>query len=269
MLSAAKAVLQVRALAQHFVQAGCFLLRAHLPGSMPAALQLGAPGAMHWAPCAGQQRALDWLALASSSRSTPTLSDMPSSPRQDLNKHQLLPILLTGQPLSSDEQRWQQGLHTLSEEQQERYSQLTRPAVGRRWERGLWRGQPGGAAGGTGQQPGGPAGAGGAALGADGGGASGGMGAGASNSSSSSSSGGSSRRQKQAPTGQDEELEERLSPEHFQRLLQQRGLDCRGWKLVVAAHSLGAAVAALVGMHFRSFAPGGQHIGEGAYSTAL
>ena len=71
-------------------------------------------------------------------------------------------------------------------------------------------------------------------------------------------SAGVGRQQEQREADEeDEELEDRLSPEDFQSLLQQRGLDCCGWKLVVAAHSLGAAVAALVGMHFRSFAPGG------------
>ncbi|PRW33020.1 ubiquitin-like modifier-activating enzyme ATG7 isoform X1 [Chlorella sorokiniana] len=154
---------------------------------------------------------------------------------QDLNKHQILPILLTGQPLDPEEQRRQQGLHTLSEEQQERYSQLTRPTAGRGRDRLPWRGQPGGAAGAEQGSP--------AVGGSRGGGASGQQGK------------QGQQHAQHAQHEQDEELEERLSPADFQRLLRQRGLDCRGWKLVVAAHSLGAAVAALVGMHFRLFAP--------------
>lgn len=172
-------------------------------------------------------------------------SSSPLSPPalpQDLNKHQILSILLTGQPLAPEERRRQQGLHTLSEEQQERFSQLTRPAAGRGRERVSLRGLPGDGeaesdashgsiAAAEGQVPP-PA-----------------RGRGA---------GGSRQHVKQGQQGQDEEVEDRLSPEDFQHLLRHRGLDCRGWKLVVAAHSLGAAVAALVGMHFRSFAPGGR-----------
>jgi hypothetical protein len=47
-----------------------------------------------------------------------------------------------------------------------------------------------------------------------------------------------------------------LSASDYQRMLRERGLDCRGWNLVVVGHSLGAAVGALVGAHLRSWCPG-------------
>lgn len=51
--------------------------------------------------------------------------------------------------------------------------------------------------------------------------------------------------------------EVQLEPADYQRVLAERGVDCRGWKLVVTGHSLGAAVAALVGMQLRDWYPGG------------
>jgi hypothetical protein len=48
-----------------------------------------------------------------------------------------------------------------------------------------------------------------------------------------------------------------LSAADYQRMMRERGLDCRGWNLVVVGHSLGAAVGALVGAHLRSWCPGG------------
>lgn len=47
-----------------------------------------------------------------------------------------------------------------------------------------------------------------------------------------------------------------LSAADYQRMLQDRGLDCRGWSLVVVGHSLGAAVAALASAHLRTWCPG-------------
>lgn len=179
-------------------------------------------------------------------------------PCQDLNKHQILPILLTGEPLPSDEQRRQHGLHTLSQKQRERYSRMTWPAAG--GGQVQWRGQPSAPSAGGGRtarqgtdgdelagRQGTPGTANGASSGA-------GSAAPASNGSSGGGGGGGRQRQSQVESG---ELEERLSPADYQRLLRERGLDCRGWSLVVAGHSLGSAVAAFVGMHFRSFCPGG------------
>ncbi|KAL6766765.1 hypothetical protein ACKKBG_A37265 [Auxenochlorella protothecoides x Auxenochlorella symbiontica] len=51
-------------------------------------------------------------------------------------------------------------------------------------------------------------------------------------------------------------LEERLGPEDYATLLAARRVDCRGWRLVLTGHSLGAAVAVLVGMRLRTLAPG-------------
>lgn len=212
MLSAAKAVLQVRA-------------TPRCTSSSPTGIAI---------PCAGVLYVLLTCPHAHAHHSTCSCCPL-TMPPQDLNKHQILPILLTGQPLAAEEQLRQRSLHTLSEEQQERYSQLTRPAAerGRGQGRLVWHGQPGNSAGTANRSP--------TAAG-----------------HAAAAMGSSGRQQGQNEADEaDEELEDRLSPEDFQSLLQQRGLDCRGWKLVVAAHSLGAAVAALVGIHFRSFAPGG------------
>ena len=57
-------------------------------------------------------------------------------------------------------------------------------------------------------------------------------------------------------------LEDRLSPQDYQRMLQERGIDCRGWHLVVTGHSLGAACAALVAMHLHRWWPGGWVVGQ-------
>lgn len=80
--------------------------------------------------------------------------------------------------------------------------------------------------------------------------------AGAAASPSGSSGSGRSRPATAGTTNQGASLEERLSPADYQAMLREAELDCRGWSLVVTGHSLGAAVAALVGMHFRSWAPG-------------
>lgn len=48
----------------------------------------------------------------------------------------------------------------------------------------------------------------------------------------------------------------RRTPEDFQRLLAERGIDCRGWDLYVCGHSLGAAIASLLLPHFAEWAPG-------------
>jgi hypothetical protein len=61
-----------------------------------------------------------------------------------------------------------------------------------------------------------------------------------------------------SPAEEGHSLEDKLSPEAYRQMLRDRGLDCRGWNLVVTGHSLGAAVAALVGLHSRSWCPGEQ-----------
>ena len=74
---------------------------------------------------------------------------------------------------------------------------------------------------------------------------------------SSGSSSGSSQAGSGKGGGRRAGLEQRLSPAEYKRLLTQRGVDCRGWRLVVTGHSLGAAVAALVAVHLREQFPGG------------
>ena len=234
-----------------------------------------------------------------------TQTRAPPARLQDLNQHQILPILLTGAPLASDERQRQQARHA-PDERQLRWQEhrLARhsldPNVGREGKKqkqgqkvqpGLWsrqlsgwdsdRSDWGSLAGGDSldlhaavslpagigmggvsfqaapeqqrqtQDLGGAAGhMSGALVGdklgnADPAAAHGSNGNHASTISTQGGKGGSQQR-----------LEERLSPADYQRMLQGRGLDCRGWKLVVTGHSLGAAVAALVGMHLRDWCPG-------------
>lgn len=45
-------------------------------------------------------------------------------------------------------------------------------------------------------------------------------------------------------------------PQDYQAILQRRGLDCRGWALVLCGHSLGAGIAALLAPHFKDWWPG-------------
>lgn len=48
----------------------------------------------------------------------------------------------------------------------------------------------------------------------------------------------------------------RLPLQDYQDILERRGLDCRGWALVLCGHSLGAGIAALLAPHFRDWWPG-------------
>ncbi|KAL4451203.1 hypothetical protein ABPG77_009275 [Micractinium sp. CCAP 211/92] len=49
--------------------------------------------------------------------------------------------------------------------------------------------------------------------------------------------------------------EPRRTPKDYQDILERRGLDCRGWALVLCGHSLGAGIAALLAPHFRDWWP--------------
>ena len=174
----------------------------------------------------------------------PVSAHAPRPPAsQDLNQHQILPILLTGAPLASDVQQRQQAWHAPDERQLRwqaqrisRASQRTaRDSRFSSWDSsnedwGLPAQSPPRS---PAHSPRGPARDGNAEA------------AGNGDTSTSAGKGGAQQR-----------LEERLSPADYQRLLQGRGLDCRGWRLVVMGHSLGAAVAALVGMHLRDWCPG-------------
>lgn len=46
-----------------------------------------------------------------------------------------------------------------------------------------------------------------------------------------------------------------MSSMDYQAILQRRGLDCRGWALVLCGHSLGAGIAALLAPHFKDWWP--------------
>ena len=188
---------------------------------------------------------------------------------EDLCSHQLLRTLLTGTPLSEEERRGEEaGLRACADERMQQWraqhAQRGQPArqfasgsILGRWDE-AWQGN------GSGAPP--------HDQGHDGS---------ASTSTDDQELAGLSSRLRRAwgwlaarwpgrrrrQRGKDT-LEHRLSPAEYEALLQERGLDCRGWRLVVTGHSLGGAAAALVGAHCRSWHPGERGGVRGACGAA-
>ncbi|KAL4422930.1 hypothetical protein ABPG75_009127 [Micractinium tetrahymenae] len=61
--------------------------------------------------------------------------------------------------------------------------------------------------------------------------------------------------QRESVDSGEQDGEARRSPQDYQAILEQRGLDCRGWALVLCGHSLGAGIAALLAPHFKDWWP--------------